>query len=104
MRRPSGLPLAIAAFTFSLNPVFAGSDPAPEKNLNPSGLNPAVPALATFDESVPDQDLTYKTMLKVLAPTTPEVADFYETTDDLMPAANDFEPSVPVSADFNDTI
>ena len=91
-------------FTFSLNPLFAGSDPAPEKNLNPSGLNPNVPVVATFEESVPDQDLTYRIMLKVLAPSTPEVADFYETPEDVTPFLNELAPTVPDKADFSDTI
>ncbi len=94
-----------ALLIFSLNTMATGLETVPVRNLTGSELAPAVPGTATFEESVPDQDFMFHIALQVLAPVVPDEADFQEETailgDPLLP---DLYPSVPASADFEDSI
>jgi len=93
-----------ALLTFSLNPLLARSESAPDGMITGTELAPSVPGQATFEESVPDQDNTYRFALKVLAPVTPAEADFQEEVMAAEMPAIDLVPSTPETAEFEDSI
>jgi hypothetical protein len=91
--------------TFSFNTVAANNGSVPVRGISNTELTPTIPSVATFEESIPDQDLTFQIALKVFAPVAPDEADFQEGSaiqaDQLLP---DLTPVLPDTAEFEDSI
>jgi hypothetical protein len=90
--------------TFSFNTLMASGESAPASIITDTELAPAIPVEATFEESVPDQDYTFRLALKVLAPVTPQEADFQEEIVATEPFNTDLAPTTPETAEFEDSI
>jgi hypothetical protein len=93
-----------ALLTFSFNTLPDRSNAAPVRNITGTELNPVIPAIATFEESVPDQDNHFALALRTLAPVTPEEADFNESTPEAGVQTLDLAPETPDTAEFEDSI
>ena len=91
-------------FTLSFTPLMASNTSVLERPPVATELTPSVPLEATFDESVPEQDITLKLALKLLAPVTPEEAEFYEAAEEVTAPSTGLEPVAPETADFEDSI
>ena len=67
-------------------------------------LAPSVPSVALFEENLPEPGNLNTFMLKILAPETPEKADFNDTPALIGTDVPELLPEVPVTAEFNDSI
>lgn len=67
-------------------------------------LAPSVPSVALFEENLPEPGNLNTFILKVLAPETPEKADFNDTPAIRGSEVPELLPEVPVTAEFNDSI
>jgi hypothetical protein len=91
--------------TFSFGWLYAGGDSAPAPYLPASELTPSVPMEATFEDSPPENPSLLRWLERALSPSTPKEADFDET-----PAVDvnidivTILPTVPLEADFNDSL
>jgi len=90
--------------TFSFNSLYASGTELSERYIAATELTPSLPAEATFEESVPDQEYLYSVMLKVLAPVTPAEADFVEEGNEYSTVLEQLLPITPEEAEFNDSI
>jgi hypothetical protein len=63
-------------------------------------MAPTVPAVATFEELLPEEVNVTSFLIWALAPVTPDEADFSEDANH----AVDLTPSIPNEADFNDNL
>jgi len=102
--------LYIITITLSLSftSVFAGNSENPVMSSTSSNsevpfiyqMAPTVPAVATFDELLPDEVNVTSFLIWALAPVTPDEADFSEDANHPL----DLAPSIPNEADFNENL
>lgn len=90
--------------TLSFNSLYAGGTELSARYVTATELTPTVPAEATFEENVPDQDYLYAVMLKILAPETPGEADFTDEGTGYGNIMSTLFPYTPDEAEFNDSI
>jgi len=91
--------------TFSIGWLYAGGDSAPARSFTPSELTPSVPSEATFEDSPPLDPSLLRWLERALTPSTPKEADFDEApAADINIDLSSILPTVPMEADFNDSL
>ncbi len=88
--------------TLSFSTLYAGEGSAPSRTASAGELTPMVPKEVTFDV-VSDDPVLVRWLLKVLAPSTPKVADFNEAAIADTLDMKSLLPTVPMEADFDDS-